>query len=240
MTMARRLIFGLGGLTAILLLAGCENPDKQRALALQEKVNQLQAENDDLRSRLAAATNERDQWRSRAAALEQENANLHKQLAAQPTGELPEGWKGTKEFAWKEIGTDVLFDSGKATFKAGAQAKLQQVVSEINQNFPDRMVWVLGHTDTDPIKVSHWKDNLDLSCNRGMTVYRELMKIGMRPERMMAGGQGEWFPIASNASRAGKQQNRRVEFIVVPPRPTPGGGPAAETVAPEKGTPVPK
>jgi flagellar motor protein MotB len=242
MTMARRLIFRLGSVTGLLLLvSGCGNPDKERAMSLQDKVNQLQAENDDLRSRLAAATSERDQWRNRAAALEQENANLRAQLAKQPTGgELPEGWKGTREFAWKEIGTDVLFDSGKATLKPGAQSKLQQVITEINQNFPDRMVWVLGHTDTDPIKKSNWKDNLDLSVNRGATVFRELMKLGVTPQRMMAGGQGEWFPVASNATRAGKQQNRRVEFIVVPQRPTATGGPALETAAPEKATPPPK
>jgi flagellar motor protein MotB len=241
MRMARRLIFGLVGITGLLgLVSGCENPDKQRALSLQDKVNQLQAENDDLRSRLAAATSERDQWRNRAAALEQENANLRRELAKQPTGgELPPGWKGTKEFAWKEIGTDVLFDSGKASLKSAAHAKLQQVVTDINQNFPDRMIWVLGHTDSDPIKVSHWKDNLDLSCNRGMTVYRELMKMGVDPKRMLAGGQGEYYPVASNATRAGKQQNRRVEFIVVPPRPTPAGG-SPEVAAPEQAAPPPK
>lgn len=243
MTMARRLIFGLGGLTAILLLTGCENPDKQRALALQEKVNQLQAENDDLRSRLAAATNERDQWRNRAAALEQENANLHKQLTQQPPMEKgPKGWEFSGPYAWTSLSTDFLFDSGKATLKPAAQAKLQEVASQINQNFPDKMIWVLGHTDTDPIKLSHWKDNLDLSGNRGMTVYRELMKMGMRPERMMAGGQGEWWPRAANATRAGKQQNRRVEIIAVPSRQAIGApaGSAPETAAPEKGTPVPK
>jgi chemotaxis protein MotB len=242
MAMARRIVFGLGGVTALLVLAGCENPDKQRALSLQDKVNQLQAENDDLRSRLAAATSERDQWRNRAAALEQENANLRRQLAEQPPVEKgPAGWEYSGPYAWTSLSTDFLFDSGKATLKPGAQAKLQQVVTELNQSFPDKMIWVLGHTDTDPIKVTKnlWKDNLDLSCNRGMTVFRELMKMGIEPKRMMAGGQGEWWPRASNASRAGKQQNRRVEIIAVPPRQAVGtpAGAAPETAAPPKEAP---
>ncbi len=231
MTMARRLIFGVCGLTGLLWLAGCENPDKQRAMALQEQLNRLQVENDDLRSRLAAAMSERDQWRDRAAALERENAELRRQLAA-PVEKGPAGWETYGPYAWTSLSTDFLFASGEATLKAGAQAKLQQVVSEINQNFPDRMVWVLGHTDTDPIMRTRdkWADNLDLSCNRGMTVYRELMKLGIPAARMMAGGQGEWYPRASNASRAGKQQNRRVEIIVVPARSavgTPAGTEAA-------------
>lgn len=242
MTTARWFLFGMCGLAGILLLAGCENPDKQRALALQDQVNKLQAENDDLRSRLAAAMNERDQWRNRAAALERENADLRNRLTAPPMEKGPKGWEYSGPYAWTSLSTDFLFDSGKATLKPAAQAKLQEVVSQINQSFPDKMVWVLGHTDTDPISKSHWKDNLDLSCNRGMMVYRELMKLGLRPERMMAGGQGEWWPRTANTSKAGKQQNRRVEIIMVPPRQAVGtptsGGP--EGGAPEKETPVPK
>jgi flagellar motor protein MotB len=242
MTTARWFIFGVCGLAGILLLAGCENPDKQRALALQDQVNKLQAENDDLRSRLAAAMNERDQWRNRAQALEKENADLRAQLSQKPPVEGLAGWKYSGPYAWTELSTDFLFDSGKATLRPAAQAKLQQVVSEINANFPDKAIWVLGHTDTDPIKVTKnlWKDNLDLSANRGMTVFREMMKLGIDPKRMIAGGQGEYYPVASNATRAGKQQNRRVEIIAVPLRGSPSGSPAPEAAAPEKTTAPPK
>ncbi len=229
MTVARRLGFGVAGCVGVLVLFGCQNPDQLRIQALQDDLNKCQAENQDLRSRLAAAVSERDQLRDRLAALQKENADLRQRLAAQPPPEkVPAGWEVMGPYAWTTLSTDFLFDSGKATLRPGAQAKLQQVVEEINRNFPDKMIWVLGHTDTDPIqKTKHlWTDNLDLSCNRGMTVYRELMKLGLRPERMIAGGQGEFYPRASNATKAGKQQNRRVEIIAVPPR-----GPAAETKA---------
>jgi chemotaxis protein MotB len=232
MTMARRLTFGVCGLVGLLLATGCQNPDENRIQALQEQVNKLRAENDDLRSRLAAAISERDQWRARAQALENENANLRAQLSTKPQ-EGPEGWKTSGPYAWTELSTDFLFDSGKATLRPAAQAKLQQIVSEINATFPDRAIWVLGHTDTDPIKRTKdlWKDNLDLSGNRGMTVFRELMKMGMDPKRMIAGGQGEYYPLAPNSSKAGKQQNRRVEIIAVPQRGTPNT-PAAKGPAP--------
>jgi chemotaxis protein MotB len=233
MTMARRLVVGgVCGLAGLLLLTGCENPDRLQIESLQSKVNELQTENDDLRSRLAQAVSERDTARARAQALEQQVADLRRQLAAKPPAEGLKGWEYSGPYAWTTISTDFLFDSGKATLRPAAREKLQQVVQEIQAKFPDRMVWVLGHTDTDPIKVTKnlWEDNLDLSCNRGMTVYRELMKLGIKPERMIAGGQGEFYPRTSNSTKAGKQQNRRVEIITVPPR----EAPAVEPTGPEK------
>lgn len=236
MTMARRMMVGVGGLVVLLLVAGCQNPDALRIQALQEQIAKLQQENDDLRSRLAQAISERDQARNRVAALERENADLRSQLAAKPPAvELPDDWKRSGPYAWTELSTDFLFDSGKATLRPAARAKLQQVVNDINARFPTDAIWVLGHTDTDPIKQTKnlWTDNLDLSCNRGMTVYRELMNLGISPGRMMAGGQGEYFPITTNSTRAGKQQNRRVEIIAVPPRGAPETG---GTVTPSDST----
>ena len=236
MSTARVLLIGAGALLGTLLLAGCgPSPDKLQIEAQQERINQLMAENDDLRSRLARAISDRDAARARAAALEQQIADLRRQLAEKPAPEGPPGWETSGPYAWTTLSTDFLFDSGKATLRPAAREKLQQVVSEIQANFPDKMIWVLGHTDNDPIRVTKnlWADNLDLSCNRGMTVYRELMKLGMSPDRMMAGGQGEWYPRASNSSKAGKQQNRRVEIIAVPSRGAPSESvPAPGTAAP--------
>jgi len=246
MTMARRLTVGVGAL-AFLLAVGCQNPDKLQLQAQADEITRLNSENTDLRSRLAQAIADRDAARSRAAALERENADLRSRLAAQPQLERPSGWEGSGPYAWKTLSTDFLFDSGKSTLRAQARAELQKVVGEIQANFPDRDIWVLGHTDTDPInKTKHlWADNLDLSCNRGMTVYRELMKLGITPKRMLAGGQGEYFSRTENSTKAGKQQNRRVEIIAVTPRPATGEPAVLEKTVepPTKGdalTPVPK
>jgi flagellar motor protein MotB len=120
---------------------------------LQEQIGKLQQENDDLRSRLAQAISERDQARNRVAALERENADLRAQLASKPPAvELPDDWKRSGPYAWTELSTDFLFDSGKATLRSAARAKLQQVVNDINARFPNDAIWVLGPTDTDPIK----------------------------------------------------------------------------------------
>ena len=238
MRMARVLSIGAGALLGALLLAGCgPSPERLQIEAQQERINQLMAENDDLRSRLARAISDRDAARARAATLEQQVAELRRQLAEKPpVPEGPPGWEVSGPYAWTTLSTDFLFDSGKATLRPAAREKLQQVVNEIQANFPDKMVWVLGHTDTDPIRVTRhlWTDNLDLSCNRGMTVYRELMKLGIAPDRMMAGGQGEWYPRASNSTKAGKQQNRRVEIIAVPSR----GAPSETVPVPGEAAPT--
>lgn len=216
MKAARWWLVGMAGLAGVLLLAsGCgPNPDVDRIQALQDQINKLQAENDDLRSRLAQAISERDAARSRLAALEKENADLRNRLAAKPPMEGDE-WKHAGPASWIDIGSDFLFDSGKASLRGQATSKLQTVVDRINKDFSDRLIVVLGHTDTDPIRKSNWKDNLDLSVNRGAAVYRELMKLGLRPQTMIAAGQGEWNPRASNSTSQGKQLNRRVQILAI-------------------------
>ncbi len=211
MRMARLRGWGVSSLALVVWATGCQSPDQLRIQALQEELRGVRDENDRLRSDVAKAISERDMWRNRAAALEAQLAELR---GKGPT--LPPGWEGTEQFAWKDVGSDVLFDSGKADLRATGRATLQQVVSEINANFPDRMVWVIGHTDAEAIKVSKWKDNLDLSVNRGTTVYRELMKLGLQPQRMTAAGQGEYNPKAPNDARGRSRDNRRVQFLVSP------------------------
>jgi len=230
MRTARVLLIGTCGLVGLLLLAGCGPDPKQLQIEAQaEKINQLTAENDDLRSRLTRALRERDEARARVYALEQQVADLRRQLAAKPPIEKGP-WEEAGGFAWKALGTDILFDSGKATLKPTARARLQEIVNDINSSYADRLILLVGHTDTDPIKVSGWKDNLDLSVNRSATVFRELMKMGVSPQRMMAAGQGEYVPRAPNDTKANKALNRRVVFMAVPMPPSEGV--PSETPAP--------
>lgn len=238
MIRARSVWVSLCGLL-VIWAAGCTSPDQIQMETLQRKIQDLDNENASLRERLARAISERDAAIQRANALAQQVRDLQSQLDQAGRTKGPAGWEHYGQYDWIGVGTDFLFDSGKATLRAEGRAKLQEIVSTINTEFPDKMVWVLGHTDTDPIKQTKnlWQDNLDLSCNRAMTVYRELMKMGLRPERMVAGGQGEYFPRASNANRAGKAQNRRVEIIAVPSRPavgTPSGEAEPASAAPPR------
>ncbi len=112
---------------------------------------------------------------------------------------------------------DVLFDSGKAAIKPEASASLDKVARVLQENVPDLNVGIEGHTDNIPIKVSGWKSNWELSSARALSVLHYLIdEKGISPERLSAIGYGEYRPVASNDSKKGRQQNRRVEIVILP------------------------
>jgi chemotaxis protein MotB len=108
----------------------------------------------------------------------------------------------------------ILFDSGQATLKKATSAELDHIQSVLESKYSGRQIDVVGHTDTDPIKKSKWKDNWELSAQRALTVARYLIQRGIANESIRAVGCGESRPIASNATASGKAKNRRVEIVV--------------------------
>jgi chemotaxis protein MotB len=108
----------------------------------------------------------------------------------------------------------ILFDSGKAALKRATSTELDHIYSVLRDKYAGKQIDVVGHTDTDPIKKSKWKDNWELSAQRALSVLRYLEKKGISPEKIQATGCGQSMPIASNASSSGKAKNRRVEIVV--------------------------
>lgn len=213
---------GVGALLAalaIVMLPACDSSKDMQITELQRQVDDLLAERGDLESRLAAALNGGDQARQMALSLQQQLDEARRQLAeglaVQP--ELPLDWKGTDRIAWIDIGTDILFDSGKASLKKKGMDRVRELAATIKAEFPDRDIWVIGYTDTDPIKVTKhlWTDNLDLSLNRAATVGREFYKLGLDADNIFVAGQGEHRPAAPNDTKANKTLNRRVEIVAV-------------------------
>jgi len=109
----------------------------------------------------------------------------------------------------------VLFDSGKATLRRSANSVLDRVAEAIAQ-VPSQPVGVEGHTDNIPIQKSGWADNSALSLARANAVIDYLVSRGLDRSRLTAVGHGESRPIASNKTAKGRQQNRRVEIVVLP------------------------
>lgn len=107
---------------------------------------------------------------------------------------------------------DVLFDFNRAELRSGAQQNLYQLVTFLREN-PERELLIEGHTDS----VGSDSYNLDLSRRRAETVRSFLTQNGVDASRTAVRGFGEARPIASNESNAGRQQNRRVEVVILDP-----------------------
>ena len=74
-----------------------------------------------------------------------------------------------------------------------------------------------GNTDNVPINRENIRNNWDLSCLRASSVVQYLQNnYGVNPKRLTAGGRGEFNPIATNNTEAGKQRNRRTQIIITP------------------------
>src|SRR4030043_209544 len=100
--------------------------------------------------------------------------------------------------------------------KKATSVELDHIHSVLRQKYAGKMIDVVGHTDTDPIRKTKdkWEDNWELSAERALTVTRYLIQRGLPEDKIRAVGCGESRPLASNANATGKAKNRRVEIVV--------------------------
>ncbi len=141
-----------------------------------------------------------------------------------------------------KLPASVLFPSGSAELSKDGQTALAEV-ARILKGFPDRRFEVAGHTDNVPVgQPSPFKNNLELSTARAVTVANYLIDKGMNAARLSAAGYSSYQPVASNAHEAGRQENRRIEIALLPnlkELPTPpeegDGGAAAPAAAGSSG-----
>jgi OOP family OmpA-OmpF porin len=107
---------------------------------------------------------------------------------------------------------DILFDVDKAQLTPGGELQVARLADALQQ-MPDRNVLIEGHTDSSGSEAY----NLDLSQRRAAAVEQMLLLRGVEPHRIVTRGYGEAYPVASNATGAGRQQNRRVEVVILNP-----------------------
>ena len=105
--------------------------------------------------------------------------------------------------------SDVLFDTGSATLKAGAREKLAKI-SGILLAHPGLTMQIEGHTDS----VGSDDFNQQLSERRADGVRDFLAEQGVAVSTITARGFGKAQPVASNDTPEGRQRNRRVELVV--------------------------
>lgn len=109
----------------------------------------------------------------------------------------------------------LLFSSGSWAVGATGEQAVQKLAKVLAVN-PDIKVLIEGHTDNDPYNGPVIKDNWDLSVKRATAIVRILQKANVDATQITAAGRGEYVPVASNSSKAGKSKNRRIEIILSP------------------------
>ena len=117
-----------------------------------------------------------------------------------------------------QLPAGVLFESGKAELSRAGELALMEV-AVVLRKFSDRRFMVIGHTDDRPLEASatsRFKNNWELSTARAVTVVSFLIEAKMKAINLIAAGVGEFDPKAENNTPKGRQENRRIEIILMP------------------------
>ena len=164
-----------------------------RADSAEAQAASAQAQAENAQEQAENAQAQAEQARSQLAQAQQELAELHA--------------KKTDRGMVVTLG-DVLFDTGQATLKPGAELTLDRLAQYLKTSRESRLL-IEGHTDS----VGSDDYNQALSERRAQSVATALASRGVAPEQLQTRGLGKDFPVASNATAAGRQQNRRVEIV---------------------------
>ncbi len=103
----------------------------------------------------------------------------------------------------------ILFDFDSSNLRFIAKQELADLAQSLEE-FPQTDVLVVGHTDS----IGSPEYNQRLSERRAEAASTYLGQEGVDPDRIIAEGRGESEPVATNATEAGRQANRRVEVAI--------------------------
>ena len=121
-----------------------------------------------------------------------------------------------KGVVYISLADNMLYKSGSYEINDRAAATLSKI-AKIIKDYKDYDVLIEGNTDNVPISRENIRNNWDLSCLRASSVVQALQNnYGVDPKRLTAGGRGEYNPLQSNTTEAGKQRNRRTQIIITP------------------------
>ena len=208
----------VSGLFCIALAAGCQNKVHDENVALHRQNRELQA-------KLSEAGSAPKQDSAQLASLQQQIAErdakineLQNQLRTPAPGAQPNPSLAGIETSYDNasgkmtvaVPGDVLFAPGDASIRDEAKATLDKVAASLKKDYAGKPIRIEGHTDKDPIKVSKWKSNQELSEARATAVQNYLVKKGIQPSSISVVGMGSDKP----KSAKDKAVNRRVDIVV--------------------------
>ena len=103
----------------------------------------------------------------------------------------------------------ILFDTNKADLKQASKNELSQFATKMS-DMVDTDITIYGHTDSS----GNDAINQPLSEKRAQSVADYLKNCGISSSRMTVEGKSSSMPVADNATKEGKAQNRRVEIYI--------------------------
>ncbi len=153
-----------------------------------------------------------DCWRNSVWTPATAGEGCGKAVAAAPTAPAatPADAKSVVAAEKITLQADAYFDFDKSTLKSEGKAKLDELAGKLGQVNVETIV-ATGHTDS----VGADAYNQALSVRRANAVKAYLVSKGVAAERVLVEGKGEAQPVASNATKEGRAQNRRVVVEVV-------------------------
>ncbi len=170
--------------------------DDRNRILLQARSREAQ----NAQAQAQAAQNQAQAAQQRAQAAQQQLESAQQQLQDMQAKQTQRGMVLT-------LG-DVLFDTNKATLKPGADQRIDRLATFLQKNPNERLI-IEGYTDSTGTE----EYNQELSQRRAQAVANALAAQGVPASRYQVVGRGQAFPVASNATQAGRQQNRRVEIV---------------------------
>jgi outer membrane protein OmpA-like peptidoglycan-associated protein/outer membrane murein-binding lipoprotein Lpp len=171
---------------------------QQQAQSAQQQVRQAQQEAQQARAQAQQA-------RVQAQQAQQQLANERKQYKQLQKQEL--GARQTDQGMVVSL-SNVLFSTGKATLQPGAHLQLDRLADYLKDH-PQQRVLIEGNTDSSGSAALNQK----LSAARAQAVAQALQLRGVSSDQYQTIGLGEAYPVASNDTAAGRQQNRRVDVV---------------------------
>ena len=204
---------------SVILVQGCAELEKlnnRQAITIRDQMTDLEK----MRIELGAANKVNKVYEDRAKSDEDVKERLRaelERLASSIGGGAVV--RDTAEGPMVQLPETILFDSGLAKLKTKGEVALEKIAKHL-MSHPSASVRVDGHTDNDPIVKSKylWESNHHLSAGRALSVLHYLVNKGhIEKNRIHIAGYGPNRPIASNKNKAGKMQNRRVEFLILSP-----------------------
>lgn len=110
------------------------------------------------------------------------------------------------------ISSSLLFANNSASILTRSRPVIATIAGALRE--VNNYIRVRGYTDNTFVPSAIYGNNWELSSQRAINVLQELEANGIDPERLAAEAYGQYSPFFSNATRAGRAQNRRVVIAI--------------------------